>query len=59
MAKLSDLKTGQYFKLATSDNTCVFLKSELEDFQVRIKYSYQCVNSGNTITTYNDYEVFV
>lgn len=59
MAKLSDLQIGQTFKLATSDNTCIFLGAILKDFQVRIIYKYQCVNSGNEIETYNDYEVFV
>lgn len=58
MAKLSELRSGQKFKLATSDNTCVFVKSELQDYQVKVRYTYLCVNSGNEISTYNDYEVF-
>ena len=57
--KLSDLKIGQSFKLATSDNVCMFLGAFLKDYQVRIIYKYQCVNSGNEIETYNNYEVFV
>lgn len=56
--KLSDLKEGQSFKLATSDNTCVFKGAYLEDNQVRVTYKYECVNSGNAIETYNNYEVF-
>lgn len=56
--KLSDLKEGQSFKLATSDNTCIFIKKEIPENEVREKYHYECVNSGNKIETYNDYEVF-
>jgi len=56
--KLSDLKKGQTFKMATSDNTCVFIGKELREHQVRDIYVYECVNSGNRIETYNNYEVF-
>lgn len=59
MAQLSDLKVGQPFKLATSDNTCVFLGAELKDYHVRPTYIYMCVNSGNKIETFNNYEVFI
>jgi hypothetical protein len=55
--KLSDLKINQSFKFATSDNTCIFLGVFLPDYQVRPIYKYQCVNSGNEIETYNDYEI--
>lgn len=54
---LSQLKPGQTFKLATSDNTCIFIKKEIPEYQVRMVYSYECVNSGNKIETYNNYEV--
>lgn len=59
MAKLSELQIGQSFKLATSNNTCVFKGAELKDNHVRITYKYQCINFGNEIETFNDYEVFV
>ena len=55
--KLSELKINQSFKLATSDNTCIFLGAELKENQVRPIYKYQCVNSGNEIETYNNYEI--
>jgi len=55
--KLSDLNIGQSFKLATSDNTCIFLGAELKQNQVRVTYKYQCVNSGNQIETFNDYKI--
>lgn len=58
MAQLSDLKVGQTFKLATSDNVCVFLGVELKDYHVRPTYCYLCVNSGNKIETFNNYHVF-
>ena len=56
--KLSDLKEGQSFKLSTSDNTCKFIKKEIPKNEIREKFFYECVNSGNKIETYNDYEVF-
>lgn len=58
MAKLSELQKGQTFKLATSDNTCIFLGAELKENQVRVTYIYECANSGRRIETFNDYEVF-
>lgn len=57
--KLSDLQINQKFKLATSDNTCIFLGAELKEHQARVIYTYQCVNSGNVIETYNNYEIFI
>lgn len=56
--KLSDLKQGETFKMATSDNTCVFISTELREKQVRVIYTYECVNSGSRIETYNNYEIF-
>ena len=55
--KLSELKINQSFKLATSDNTCIFLGVFLPDNQVRPIYKYQCVNSGNEIETYNNFKI--
>ena len=55
--KLSQLLNGQSFKLKSSDNTCIFIKKELQVNQVRVKYFYECVNSGNIIETFNDLEV--
>lgn len=56
--KLSQLENGQRFKMATSDNVCIFIKKEIPKNQIRVKYFYECVNSGNQIETFNDYEVF-
>lgn len=56
--RLSDLKEGQTFRLATSDNTCVFISAELKENQVRVIYTYKCVNSGNIVETFNNYEIF-
>jgi len=56
---LSDLKIGQTFKLATSDNTCIFKGAELKENQFRVTYKYECVNSGNEIETFNNYEIFI
>jgi hypothetical protein len=53
--KLSDLKINQSFKLATSDNVCIF--KGYVYIGTRKKYFYECVNSGNEIETFNDYEV--
>jgi len=55
--KLSELHGGQTFKLATSDNLCVFIKKEFVSKNV-LRYHYECVNSGNRIETFNDYSVF-
>jgi len=53
--KLSDLRINQTFKLATSDNTCIF-RGYIYNGSTK-KFFYECVNSGNTIETYNDYEI--
>lgn len=58
MAKLSELIAGQIFKLATSDNICVFLKKGIQINEEQQRYFYKCLNSGIEIETLNDYEVF-
>lgn len=56
--KLSELENGQTFRLSTSDNVCIFIKKEIPKNHIRMKYFYECVNSGNKIETFNNYEVF-
>ena len=55
--KLSDLKPNQTFKLTKTNNICIFLGVFLYDNQVRPIYKYKCVNSGNGLETYNNYEI--